>query len=204
MILFANIARVLLASFGRLLRFLKTAEAEGKASLGRGVVIHEDGRIINIGGIPSNIRLGEHCHVRGELLVFASGGQISIGDFGYVGPRSSIWSASKEGISIGKRALISMDVAIHDTNSHSTDAGKRFAQTKEIIERGHLKDGSDIKSAPVKIGDDVWIGFGATIMKGVTIGDRAIVGAKAIVRHDVPADGFVPTPGSNETAAKQP
>ncbi|WP_281033814.1 hypothetical protein [Mesorhizobium sp. M5C.F.Ca.IN.020.29.1.1] len=41
------------------------------------------------------------------------------------------------------------------------------------------------------MGDDVWIGTGAMIMKGVTIGDRAIISARAIVRSDVPADGLV-------------
>jgi acetyltransferase-like isoleucine patch superfamily enzyme len=44
---------------------------------------------------------------------------------------------------------------------------------------------------PVVLGDDVWIGADATILKGVTIGDRAIVGAGAVVTSDVPADTVV-------------
>jgi acetyltransferase-like isoleucine patch superfamily enzyme len=192
--LLAAPAGFVLKCLARIRRILKTTEASGQADLGRGVIVHEDGRIINIADDPGKIRIGDYSQIRGEILVFASGGKISIGEFTYLGPRSTIWSASDGGVTIGKRVLISMDVAIHDTDSHSTNHEQRFAQTKEIFEKGHIRSGEGIKSAPVNIGDDVWIGLGATIMRGVTIGDRSIIGAKAIVKSNVPADGFVPTP----------
>ena len=44
---------------------------------------------------------------------------------------------------------------------------------------------------PVTIGNDVWIGHGAVILKGVRIGDRSVVGARAVVTRDVPADTVV-------------
>ena len=47
------------------------------------------------------------------------------------------------------------------------------------------------KSAPIMIGDHVWIGFGATILGGVTIGDGAIVAAGAVVTKDVPPKALV-------------
>jgi maltose O-acetyltransferase len=40
----------------------------------------------------------------------------------------------------------------------------------------------------VRIGNNVWIGSGAVILKGVTIGDRAVVGARAVITSDVPSD----------------
>ncbi len=43
----------------------------------------------------------------------------------------------------------------------------------------------------VHIGDDVWIGQGAIVLKGVTIGHRSVVGAGAVVTKDVPADVVV-------------
>jgi acetyltransferase-like isoleucine patch superfamily enzyme len=43
----------------------------------------------------------------------------------------------------------------------------------------------------IQIGNDVWIGTGATILKGVTIGDRSVVAACAVVTHPVPADVIV-------------
>jgi maltose O-acetyltransferase len=44
---------------------------------------------------------------------------------------------------------------------------------------------------PISIGDDVWLGGGAIVLPGVTIGDRAIVGAGSVVTRDVPADVVV-------------
>jgi maltose O-acetyltransferase len=49
----------------------------------------------------------------------------------------------------------------------------------------HLKK-EDIRSAPIKINDDVWIGFNASIMKGVEIGKGAVIGAAAVIVHNVP------------------
>jgi acetyltransferase-like isoleucine patch superfamily enzyme len=176
----------------RVLRLLKTMEARSNAKLGRAVVIHGSGRVINIKRDPECISVGDDTQIRGELLVFASGGRISIGKWCYVGPGSTLWSGDAAGIQIGDRVLISMGVHIHDTNSHSTDSIRRFTQTRTIFESGHTSDGTGIKTAPIKIGDDVWIGFGATILKGVEIGDRAIIGARALVNANVPVDGIVP------------
>jgi acetyltransferase-like isoleucine patch superfamily enzyme len=44
---------------------------------------------------------------------------------------------------------------------------------------------------PVVLGDDVWVGAGAVILKGVTVGDGAVVAARAVVTRDVPADTVV-------------
>ena len=48
-----------------------------------------------------------------------------------------------------------------------------------------------MKTAPVKIGDNVWIGMGAVILKGVTIGDNSVVAAGAIVTKSIPANTIV-------------
>lgn len=46
-------------------------------------------------------------------------------------------------------------------------------------------DGHPTTKGGVNIGNDVWIGFGATILSGVTIGDGAVIGAKSVVASDV-------------------
>jgi len=48
-----------------------------------------------------------------------------------------------------------------------------------------------LKTAPVKIGDNVWIGMGAVILKGVTIGDNSVVAAGAIVTKSIPPNTIV-------------
>jgi acetyltransferase-like isoleucine patch superfamily enzyme len=189
-----KIASLLLAAFSKLMSVVKTLEARNSASLGLGTKIGDTGRVINISGQPERIRVGNNGFVKGELLTFAHAGKIEIGDWFYIGPNSTIWSSDEAGIKIGNRVLVSMGVNIHDTNSHPLDPVERFKQTQQILTSGHSTSNPGIKSAPVVIGDDVWIGLGATILKGVTIGDRAIIGAHAIVTSDVPADGFVPTP----------
>ena len=69
-------------------------------------------------------------------------------------------------ITIGDDVIIAKEVCIRDSDRHSID-------------------GSDSVS-PITIGNHVWIGTRATILKGVTIGDGAVVAAGAVVVHDVP------------------
>jgi len=164
---------------------LKTASGRAHACLSKDCIILEDGRIINIYGDPDHIRLASHARVRGELMTFAHGGRIDIGEWFYLGPRSMVWSSDPKGVRIGNRVLIAADVMIHDTNSHPLDPEARFAQTKAIFEQGHSKKISGIHSAPITIGDDVWIGAGARVLKGVTIGEGAVIGAGSIVTHDI-------------------
>jgi acetyltransferase-like isoleucine patch superfamily enzyme len=194
----SGIAGTLLLAGHYIVRILKTWQSQGNAKLAKDVVIHHDGSVVNIAANPERIVVGANSQIRGELLVFAHGGKIEIGEWCYVGPGTTIWSSDQTGIQIGARVLISMGVVIHDTNSHPTNPEERFEQTKSIFTRGHPTDELSIKSSPIIIGDDVWIGFGAVIMKGVTIGHRAIIGARAIVRQDVPDDGFVGTPDTQK------
>lgn len=84
-------------------------------------------------------------------------------------------------IRIGRHCLLATGVLIYDLDGHPLDAVRRRA--------GEPTPADAI--APVVIGDDVWIGFGALILKGVTIGDRAIVAAQSVVTKDVPADAVV-------------
>ena len=174
---------------------IRTLAAHQHAVLGHGTRFGPEGNVVNIGNNPSAIAVGRNGLIRGELLTFAHAGRVEIGDWFYLGPGSSVWSSNEAGVSIGSRVLISHGVHIHDTDSHPTDPQERFRQIKDILTVGHPISIKSIRSAPIRIGDDVWIGMGALIMKGVTIGDRAIVGARSIIRQDVPADGFV-APGA--------
>jgi acetyltransferase-like isoleucine patch superfamily enzyme len=145
------------------------------------------------------IRIGAHSHIRGELLVAAHGGSIRIGDWCYVGEGTRIWSAA--GIEIGDRVLVSHDCEIHDWNAHSLDARRRHQQFRAIVETGHPPVLPDVAAAPVRIGEDAWIGFGAAILKGVSIGARSVVAARSLVLDDVPSDVLVA--GSPARVVKQ-
>lgn len=86
-------------------------------------------------------------------------------------------------IIIGDNALIAPNVQIY-TAFHPTNAQNRFGEVKE--------DGSfefcKTQTAPVIIGDNVWIGGGAIIMPGVTLGDNVVIGAGSVVTKDIPSN----------------
>jgi acetyltransferase-like isoleucine patch superfamily enzyme len=156
--------------------------------LQKGAFLSHTARIRNAFGDSDKILIGENSHVRGELMVFGHGGQISIGEWCYVGAGTRIWSAAS--IEIGNRVLISHSVNIIDSLTHPLRAVERHEQTKQIFAHGHpLKIFLDEK--PVKIGDDAWVGACAMVLRGVSVGKGGIVAAGSVVTRDVPAYSIV-------------
>ncbi|HEX5832352.1 MAG TPA: acyltransferase [Pyrinomonadaceae bacterium] len=152
------------------------------ATIDSSVTLHPTAAIENIHGDPAAIVIGAHTHVRGQLLTFWNAGKISIGEWCYIGEGTRIWSQSS--IAIGNYVLIAHLVDIHDTNSHPIDWEERRLDTQAILS-GSYRTPTQTVSAPVTIEDDAWIGFKATVMKGVRIGRGAIVSAGAVVTKDV-------------------
>jgi acetyltransferase-like isoleucine patch superfamily enzyme len=152
-----------------------------------GVRVAQRARILNAGGDSRNIRIGSHSVIEGELFVFGRG-KISLGEWCYVGPATRVWSARE--IKIGNRVLISHGVNIFDNLTHPLSPAARHRQFKAIVMSGHPRDFS-LDERAIIIADDAWIGAGATILRGVTVGARAIVGAGAIVTRDVPSESIV-------------
>lgn len=105
--------------------------------------------------------------------------EIAIGDRTFIGHMCTFVAGVK--ISVGEKCLISPGVRIHDNDGHPSDPGRRLRSEKIRAD----------EAIPVAIGNNVWIGAGATIMKGVTIGDNSIVAAGAVVLTDVPANMIV-------------
>ncbi len=132
------------------------------------------------------ISIGHSGFIRGEIFVFPHAGKVIIGDWVYIGVNSSVWSSSSVGVKIGDRVLISSNVHIHDTDGHPFDPAVRFLQTKAILTQGHPRQISGIEAKEIIIHDDVWIGLNSVILKGVTIGEGAVVGAGSVVTKDVP------------------
>jgi acetyltransferase-like isoleucine patch superfamily enzyme len=153
------------------------------ASVDPSATLHPTASIENLCRDPNSIVIGEHTHVRGQLLTFWNGGSIRIGKWCYVGEASRIWSQAS--ISIGDHVMIAHLVDIHDTNSHPIDWHERRLDSEAILAgRGyHLP--TQTVSAPIVIEDDVWIGFKAVILKGVRVGRGAIVASAAVVTKDV-------------------
>lgn len=86
-------------------------------------------------------------------------------------------------IVIGDNALIALNVQIY-TAFHPASAADRFGPPREDGSFAFCKT----QTAPVIIGDNVWIGGGAIILPGVTIGDNVVIGAGSVVTKDIPSD----------------
>lgn len=145
--------------------------------------LYDEAKLLNHQKDSGKIVIGKRSQIRAELLVFKHGGEIEIGDYTFIGEFSRVWSAKR--IKIGNRVLISHNVNIHDNNSHPLDANERHLDFLHIFEKG-LQSDIDLNEKEIIIEDDVWIGFNSTILKGVTIGKGAIVGAETLVTTDVP------------------
>ena len=157
-------------------------------------ILHETAKLYPQSRIFNNqsradIVVGAHSVVLARLETFGHGGHIEIGQHCFIGELTNIWSASR--ITIGHRVLISHGVNIHDTNSHSLSAASRHQHFLDIFGSGHPKELSDVPTQPIHIDDDAWIGFGSTVLKGVTIGKGAVVGACSLVTKDVPPYAIV-------------
>jgi acetyltransferase-like isoleucine patch superfamily enzyme len=114
---------------------------------------------------------------RTVLAANQPGARLLIGN--HVGLAGVILICSKE-IVIDDYVKLGIGVKVYDTDFHPIDAFSR---------RAH--DVAQIRCAGVHICEDAWIGAEAMILKGVTIGARAVVGARALVTGDVPPDTVV-------------
>jgi maltose O-acetyltransferase len=106
---------------------------------------------------------------------FGRGGRISIGTNSGIGEDSYI--VCIEDVIIGRDVMMGPEVMILTGGHDYTNPSLRLIDQK-------------ITSAPVIIGNDVWIGARAIILPGVCVGDRSIIGAGSVVTKDVPA-GFI-------------
>jgi serine acetyltransferase len=135
-------------------------------------------------GAPGRIVIGAGVRLSGKSTIGFSTHivprpELVIGDETFVGHNCHF--AISRSLRIGRHCLLAGGVRIQDHDGHPTDADDR---------RGGMPTPPQ-GSAAVAIGDDVWVGAGAAILKGVTIGDRSIVAAKAVVTKDVPPDVVV-------------
>ena len=108
----------------------------------------------------NNIYFGNHCEVNMNCI-FLDDNVIRIGDHALIAPNVQIYTAF-----------------------HPKNARDRFGEPKEDGSFAFCKT----QTAPVIIGNHVWIGGGAIILPGVTIGDNVVIGAGSVVTKDIPSN----------------
>ncbi|WP_426208434.1 acyltransferase [Massilia sp. TWP1-3-3] len=134
---------------------------------------------------------GNDCILYCQIFFESAAGNVELGERVYIGDRTQFISRSS--IKVGSDVLISWGCTIYDHDAHSIDYRHRMADHAGHLqhwESGALltgKDWSTVNCAPITIGDHAWIGFDVVILKGVTIGEGAVIGARSVVTSDIPA-----------------
>lgn len=165
------------------------------------------------GSIPANIEVGEgtvidssfcfkHFFPRERIglrvgrgvtfwrtsLAAEENGLIEIGDFCYLANASL---ACTERITLGSHVVVAGGVTIVDSDFHPLSPAGRLADSVALSTRGDRARRPAFDVRPVVVEDDVWIGYNATILKGVTVGAGAVVAPGAVVVRDVPPGAHV-------------
>lgn len=167
-------------------KVLRKCAKIGKGCINRGIKLRLDN--------PEDkkyLQIGDGCIISGNFIFESKTGFISIGNHSYIGGGTFI---SRSCIEIGNNVTIAWGGTFYDHDSHSLDYMKRRKDIDDELNdirngRNFIanKDWSDVNSKPIKICDDAWIGMNVIILKGVTVGEGAIVGAGSVVTKDVPA-----------------
>ncbi|MDO8621194.1 MAG: DapH/DapD/GlmU-related protein [Candidatus Levybacteria bacterium] len=161
----------LLGNFKKLL-FINSYQAGKNFKLGfSGGIIGDKEKII----------IGNNVGLSGWLI--SDGGKIIVGDNTIINKNTIIRSMRL--VKIGKYCDIASDCAIQDHNSRSLD----YRERRKYMLTGNFDE--KVLNSPVIIGDDVWIGRRVTILKGVTVGNGAILATNAVVTKDVPSLSIV-------------
>lgn len=149
-------------------------------------------RMDTIDKIKNKVMIGQNSILGCNFIFESNEGKIRIGGNTYIAAGTNL--ISRDEIVIGNNVTISWGCYIYDHDSHSLnhlDRRNDFKRYREdYLKFGKPvlnKDWNTVNSSRIVIEDDVWIGFEATILKGVTIGEGAIIGTKSVVTKDVPA-----------------
>jgi len=141
----------------------------GNITIGEGARV---GRHVELSTKQGAIELGEKVSIGAFAIAESRGGNIRIGARTSIGPFCVLYGHG--GLEIGTDCLIASHVVCVPENHNFSQLGV------PMREQGGTRRG-------INIGDDVWLASQVVILDGVSIGHGAIIGAGAVVTHDIPA-----------------
>lgn len=137
--------------------------------------------LLRLLAIRANVQVGVKFHAGPGTTIWAPR-SLRIGDDVYVGKHVTIEVDGE----IGDGVLIANSVGVVGRTDHDRrEIGASIRRSKWV------GDHPDLLSRATVIGSDVWIGYGAIVMSGVSIGDSSIIAAGALVTRDVPSNSIV-------------
>ena len=165
--------------------FYKHAQVSSKA-INRGAYMRLDNPMKD----KIYLQVGDDTIFSGGYIFESQEGEIKIGKHSYIGDSMFI---SRSSIEIGDNVTIAWGCTIYDHDSHSLNYSERrkdIDQELLAIRLGknfiYNKNWDVVNTAPIKICDDAWLGMDVLVLKGVTIGEGAVVAARSVVTKDVP------------------
>jgi galactoside O-acetyltransferase len=138
-----------------------------------------------------NLEIGEESHIFSLFNILQPKARITVGKRCQLG---TVNFTCTDEIIIGDDILMAWGITILDSDHHSIDW--KYRQNDVRLSRedylkglplGVSQDWSYVKKKPVRIGNKCWIGFNASILKGVTLQEGVIVAANSVVTKDVEA-----------------
>lgn len=136
------------------------------------------------------VTIGNDCFLNCQILFESGQGCVTIGDRVFIGASTIICRTKVE---FGSNIFIAWGCYFYDHDSHSLDYRLRQEDlAQQLIDHRNgenfiaNKNWEVVNSKPIRIKDNAWIGMNVIILKGVTIGEGAIVGAGSVVTKDVP------------------
>lgn len=147
------------------------------------------GTIINSLNVASSVKVGKNCLINKRVIL---GENVEVGDFTYFNS-SKYWITVESNVKIGKYCSIAPGVHIGAGNheykyvtTHPILFDKYYEKKLNMPDNTQKVNGLKDKEVKTEIGNDVWIGLGAIIKRGVKIGNGAIIAAGSVVVKDVP------------------
>jgi acetyltransferase-like isoleucine patch superfamily enzyme len=132
---------------------------------------------------PVGLRVGRGVTIWRAALSVESDAAIEIGDHCYLANAALVAAAR---ITLGCRVLVAGGATIADSDFHPIAPLARLVDTIELSPIGDRRRRPPVEAKPVIIEDDVWIGYNATVLKGVRVGAGSVVEPGAVVTRDVP------------------
>ena len=125
---------------------------------------------------------------QGTMFDLGPNAQVKIGDYVLM---HGVRIIADTAVEIGSHTMMSWRVVIMDSYRVDSNARSRRTQLDLVSKTEDRFLPGNTSGAKVTIGKNVWIGFDTCILPSVTIGDNAVVGARAVVTEDVPPGAVV-------------
>jgi acetyltransferase-like isoleucine patch superfamily enzyme len=142
------------------------------------------------------VRYGVSPRILGSLPLLAVQGEFIVGDYWCMRSEQfkSEFTVTREGrLTMGHRVFLNQGVTIVASMLVEIGDDCRIGDLVGIYDTNfhEVGEGEGVKSAPVRVGRNVWIGRGALLLPGTEIGDHAVIGAGAVVSGSIPARAVV-------------